>query len=112
MQESSPDPSALEDGRALQVIELENGEVIWSVLDTLRSPGDELDDDSNYFSNRGSFASHYSAATNDPLQVSFRGLGRSASRAGANNGSQKGSLDVNRPETKVCCPVSSNYARV
>lgn len=100
LQEGSPDGPILEDGRALQVIELENGEVIWSVLDSLRSPGDDMDDDSTYFSNRGSFASHYSGA-NDSVQVSIKGLGRSASRAGANNGAPKGSSDVNRPETKV-----------
>jgi len=95
----------LEDGRALQVVELENGEVIWSVLDSLRAPGDEMDDDlrSNYFSNRGSFASHYSGVE-EPLQVTFKGLGRSTSRAGMalGNGSQKGLPDGNVPETKVC----------
>ena len=99
--------SNLEDGRALQVVELENGEVIWSVLDSLR---DDLEDDvrSNYFSNRGSYASHYSGA-DDPLQVSSKGLGRSTSRAGTapSNGSQKGMLDGNTPETKVSYQVSS-----
>jgi serine/arginine repetitive matrix protein 2 len=107
LQEGSPDLSNLEDGRALQVVELENGEVIWSVLDSLR---DELEDDvrSNYFSNRGSYASHYSG-TDDPIQVSSKGLGRSTSRAGTapSNGSQKGVLDGNTPETKVSYQVSS-----
>jgi len=96
----------IEDGRALQVVELENGEVIWSVLDTLRSPGEDMDDDlrSNYFSNRGSYASHYSGP-DDPMQVSFKNLGRSSSRAGngPTNGSQKSVPDGSRPETKVSC---------
>jgi hypothetical protein len=104
LQEGSPDLSNLEDGRALQVVELENGEVIWSVLDSLRAPGDDLDDDvrSNYFSDRGSYASHYSAA-DDPTQVSFKGPVHSTSRAGTtpNNGSQRGVPDRSGAETKV-----------
>ena len=78
------------------MVELENGEIIWSILDTLR---DDVDDESQsaYFPSRGSYASQYSGP-DETVQVAFRGLGRSTSRTGNGN---NGGVDDVRPETKV-----------
>lgn len=92
------------DGRALQMVELASGEVIWSVLDTLRSPGpDDMDDElrSNYFPSRGSYASQYSGPE-EAGQLGFREMGRSTSRVG-HNAPPTISADDAKPETKVCC---------
>ncbi|KAG8796825.1 hypothetical protein FRC16_009493 [Serendipita sp. 398] len=103
--DGGPDSGFPEDGRALQVVELENGEVVWSVLDTLRSPGDEFDDESRsiYFNRRGSFNSQYSG-----MDESVRSTyGRSTSRTGM----PKPSLDGTGPETKVRFDASPRWGR-
>jgi hypothetical protein len=84
------------------MVELENGEIIWSVLDTLR---DDVDDESQsaYFPSRGSYASQYSGL-DEAIPVTFRGLGRSTSRTG--NG-QNGGIDDPRSETKVSLTLMS-----
>jgi hypothetical protein len=90
------EPGHAEEARALQVVEFANGEVIWSVLDTLRSPmGEDFDNDSlsYYFPSRGSYASQYSIPE-DAAQSSFRGPSRSVSRAGNDP-------DLPTPDTKV-----------
>ncbi|KAG8859780.1 hypothetical protein FRB91_006899 [Serendipita sp. 411] len=104
--DGGPDSGFPEDGRALQVVELENGEVVWSVLDTLRSPGDEFDDESRsiYFNRRGSFNSQYSG-----MDESVRSTyGRSTSRTGM----PKPSLDGTGPETKIYYGDNKEIARL
>jgi hypothetical protein len=93
------DQPPLEEGRALQVLELENGDVIWSVLDTLRDyEGDDLDEDPRFtfVQSRASFSSQISTPEESQSSIS-RALGRSTSRAGGT----KGSIDAGRAETKV-----------
>jgi len=89
------------------MVELENGEIIWSILDTLR---DDVDDESQsaYFPSRGSYASQYSGP-DETVQVAFRGLGRSTSRTGNGN---NGGVDDVRPETKVFYSDAKEIARL
>lgn len=92
------DQPAVEEGRALQLLELENGDVIWSVLDTLRDyEGEDPDEDPRFtfVQSRASFSSQVSTPEEAQSGIS-RVLGRSTSRAGA-----KGSMDAARSETKV-----------
>lgn len=93
----------VEDGRALQVVEFENGEVIWSVLDTLRSPSEGLEEDYSYnhFPSRASFSSHASGA-DEISQNGYRNASRSVSRteSSGQTGSRFGD-GSSPPETKV-----------
>lgn len=87
----------------LEVVELANGEIVWSVLDTLRGmhvPLDvEEDDSSLYFRDRLSVVSHYTEPTEE-FQMTFRQPHRSPSRGAAHQPSNK-AADSLRPETKV-----------
>jgi len=97
------DASNIRGGVGIEVVELANGEVIWSVLDTLRgtqAPLDVDEDDSSlYFRDRLSVISHYTEPTEE-LQMSFRHAHRSPSRGAAHQPSTK-VTDTFRPETKV-----------
>ena len=97
------DATNLQGGVGIEVVELANGEVIWSVLDTLRgmhAPLDVEDDDSSlYFRDRLSVISHYTEPTEE-LQMTFRQAHRSPSRGAAHQPSTK-AADPLRPETKV-----------
>lgn len=90
-------------GLGIEVVELANGEVIWSVLDTLRgthTPLDvEEDDSSLYFRDRLSVISHYTEPTEE-LQMTFKQALLSSSRGAAHPSSSK-AADATRPETKV-----------
>jgi hypothetical protein len=90
-------------GVGIEVVELANGEVIWSVLDTLRGaqvPLDVEDDDSSlYFRDRMSVISHYTEP-NEELQMTFKQALLSSSRGAAPQSSSK-TADNFRPETKV-----------
>lgn len=86
-------------GVGIEVVELANGEVVWSVLDSLRgthAPLDVEDDESSlYFRDRMSVISHYTEPTEE-LQMTFK----QAPRGAAHPSSSK-AADVFRPETKV-----------
>jgi hypothetical protein len=90
-------------GVGIEVVELANGEMIWSVLDTLRGthgPLDVEDDDSSlYFRDRQSVISHYTEPTEE-LQMTFRQAHPSTSRGAAHQPGTK-TVDAFRPETKV-----------
>ena len=90
-------------GVGIEVVELANGEVIWSVLDTLRAahvPLDvEEDDSSLYFRDRMSVISHYTEPTEE-LQMTFKHPHVSPPR-GAAHQSSSNAADAFRPETKV-----------
>ena len=90
-------------GVGIEVVELANGEVIWSVLDTLRgthAPIDVEDDDSSlYFRDRMSVISHYTEPAEE-LQMTFKQALLSP-RGAAHPSSSKTAGDALRPETKV-----------
>src|SRR5258706_12300099 len=91
-------------GVGIEVVELANGEVIWSVLDTLRgahAPLDVEDDDSSlFFRDRLSVISHYTEPTEE-LQMTFKQALLSPSRGAAHPSSSKIAVDALRPETTV-----------
>ncbi|KAH8833522.1 hypothetical protein DL96DRAFT_443811 [Flagelloscypha sp. PMI_526] len=85
-------PKGLEEpGSALQVIELANGDTIWSIVNGLR------DDDESLYPGRSSFASEYSY---DDMQVNFKEHARKNSQ-GSHGSHPVRKADYNRPETKV-----------
>ncbi|SRR5258706_6169716 len=98
-------------GVGIEVVELANGEVIWSVLDTLRgahAPLDVEDDDSSlFFRDRLSVISHYTEPTEE-LQMTFKQALLSPSRGAAHPSSSKTAGDAFRPETKVSRPSYSD----
>jgi len=99
----SNDAANMRGGVGIELVELANGEVIWSVLDTLRgthAPLDVEDDDASlYFRDRMSVISHYTEPTEE-LQMTFRQAHRSPSRGAAHPPSTKAG-DSFRPETKI-----------
>lgn len=104
----APPDADVADGRAIEVVELANGEVIWSVLDSLRaeSAKDDYDDDaaSGFFAGRQSFDSRYSVAPpTEGFQMTFRHHQRSGSRQGTPNEYLRSPqiIEPPRPETKV-----------
>lgn len=98
-------------GVGIEVVELANGEMIWSVLDTLRgthAPLDVEDDDSSlYFRDRLSVISHYTEPAEE-LQMTFKQALLSPSRGAAHPSSGKTAADALRPETKVSGPSYSD----
>ncbi|KAF9646271.1 hypothetical protein BDM02DRAFT_3130507 [Thelephora ganbajun] len=89
----------LESGPAIEVIELANGETIWSIVNGLRG-----DDSESFYGDRASFASEYSLrdGPNDGVQLHFKEHGRSGSKGSTSSFmSSKKQGVVNRPETKV-----------
>ncbi|KAH7910643.1 hypothetical protein BJ138DRAFT_1173017 [Hygrophoropsis aurantiaca] len=97
--ETLPNVSSPAEGAALEVIEMANGETIWSIVNGLRD-----DDIDSVYINRASFASEYSTRENgEGLQVFVKDHGRSSSK-GSNSSflsRKKSSQGKNRPETKV-----------
>ncbi|KIP07966.1 hypothetical protein PHLGIDRAFT_35191 [Phlebiopsis gigantea 11061_1 CR5-6] len=98
-----------EAGQALEVIELANGETIWSIVNGLRD-----DDTDSFFDNRQSFASEYSG---EGVKVSFKEHGRKSSKS--SNASflsrkkvQQPISASQRPETKVFFSSSTQIARL
>ncbi|KAF7322856.1 hypothetical protein HMN09_00065000 [Mycena chlorophos] len=85
---------------AVEVVEFENGETIWSIVNGLRDT-DEYGD--GYNSNRQSFGSDYSIrdAGNDGMQVFFREHGRKNSGSSFLQRKKTLTAAKSRPETKV-----------
>ncbi|TCD65627.1 hypothetical protein EIP91_002432 [Steccherinum ochraceum] len=92
---------------AVEVVELANGETIWSIVNGLRD-----DDVESYFGgDRTSFASEYSRE--EGVKVSFKEHGRKSSK-GSNNSllGRKKPQGANRPETKVFYSSSAQIGRL
>jgi serine/arginine repetitive matrix protein 2 len=97
-----------ESGPALEVIELANGETIWSIVNGLRD-----DDVESAYGGRASFASEYSTRepNNDGVQVFFKEHTRKGS--GSSFLSRKKTLQgKGRPETKVFYSSSAQIGRL
>jgi hypothetical protein len=104
--ESNPDPS-----RAVEVIELANGETIWSIVNGLRD-----DDAESIYASRTSFASDYSMQQPqaEGVQVLFKEHARAGSK-GSNSSflsRKRHSSGKNRPETKVFYSSSNQIGRL
>ncbi|EPQ58417.1 hypothetical protein GLOTRDRAFT_137137 [Gloeophyllum trabeum ATCC 11539] len=93
-------PSTTEPPPAIEVVEMANGETIWSIVNGLRD-----DDGESIYASRASFLSEYSLhdSSQDGMQVFFKEHGRKSSK-GSNTSylsHKKSPLAQNRPETKV-----------
>ncbi|TFY79300.1 hypothetical protein EWM64_g4710 [Hericium alpestre] len=119
--EASTDPAAvqmnfdglsnMEPGSAVEVLELANGETIWSIVNGLRD-----DDTESYYGNRASFRSEYSFRDNDGVQVFFKDHGRKTSKdSNASYLSRRKTYQSQapkRPETKVFFSSSQQIGRL
>lgn len=98
-----------ESGQALEVVELSNGEVIWSVVDAMRGSDLGLDEDeiSSIYAGRQSVESDYSGKSpdvQDDVQIFFREHKRMASKGSTSSTLSKKKIfaaTATRPETKV-----------
>ncbi|KAJ7694217.1 hypothetical protein B0H17DRAFT_1168683 [Mycena rosella] len=98
-----------ESGPAVEVIELANGETIWSIVNGLR----DEDDDGDGYANRASFASEYSVreGAGDGVQVFFKEHGRKGSSSSFLP-RKKVVTGKSRPETKVFYSSSAQIGRL
>ncbi|KAI0086622.1 hypothetical protein BDY19DRAFT_995640 [Irpex rosettiformis] len=97
----------VEAGAAVEVIELANGETIWSIVNGLRD-----DDAESFYDNRTSFTSEYSA---EGVRVFFKEHARKSSKSSTTSllsrKKQQGSASQ-RPETKVFFSSSAQIDRL
>ncbi|KAI0781338.1 hypothetical protein BD413DRAFT_600720 [Trametes elegans] len=102
-----------EPGPALEVIELANGETIWSIVNGLRD-----DDGESFYGDRASFYSEYSVKdTNENMKLLFKEHDRKSSRGSTSSFlSRKKSVQqpkgTVRPETKVFFSSSAQIGRL
>ncbi|KAL6307923.1 hypothetical protein BKA93DRAFT_766564 [Sparassis latifolia] len=96
---------------ALEVVELANGETIWSIVNGLRD-----DDGESYYGDRTSFVSDYSTkdSNSDPVKLFFKEHERKSSKG--SNASflsrKKHPKGSSRPETKVFFSSSAQIGRL
>lgn len=98
------------DGAALELIEMANGETIWSIVNGLRD-----DDLESVYASRTSLASEYSLRDNtEALQVFVKEHGKSTSKGSGSSflSRKKPSQSKNRPETKVFYSSSTHIGRL
>lgn len=102
---------AAESGPALEVIQLANGETIWSIVNGLRDAEDE-----SIYTGRTSFASEYSTREpgNDNSSIFVKEHGRQGSRGSASSlvSKRKPQPGKARPETKVFHSSSAQIGRL
>ncbi|KAF8162952.1 hypothetical protein B0H34DRAFT_672070 [Crassisporium funariophilum] len=98
-----------ESGPALEVIQLANGETIWSIVNGLRDGDDE-----SIYTGRTSFASEYSQPGNDGVQAFVKEHGRSGSKGSTTSfvSRKKSQQGKARPETKVFYSSSAQIGRL
>jgi len=110
---SNSNPNALHNldpGAAVEVLELANGETIWSIVNGLRD-----DDDESVYGNRASFVSEYSVRDNEGVQVFFKEHGRKGSKdsqASFLSRKKPTTQGSKRPETKVFFSSSTQIGRL
>ncbi|KAH9063722.1 hypothetical protein EDB83DRAFT_2519878 [Lactarius deliciosus] len=109
---TSNNPNALhnlEPGAAVEVLELANGETIWSIVNGLRD-----DDEESFYGNRASFVSEYSLRDNEGVQVFFKEHGRKGSKDSQASfvSRKKPAQGPKRPETKVFFSSSAQIGRL
>jgi serine/arginine repetitive matrix protein 2 len=98
----------LEPGTAVEVLELANGETIWSIVSGLRD-----DDEDSSYGNRASFVSEYSLR-DEGVQVFFKEHGRTGSKDSQSSflSRKKATQGPKRPETKVFFSSSTQIGRL
>ncbi|KAH7889253.1 hypothetical protein F5I97DRAFT_1842877 [Phlebopus sp. FC_14] len=101
---------AAQEGPALEVVEMANGETIWSIVNGLRD-----DDVESLYASRTSLGSEYSTRENgDGLQIFVKEHARSTSKGSTSSflSRKKSSQGKNRPETKVFYSSSAHIGRL
>ncbi|KAI0747644.1 hypothetical protein C8Q80DRAFT_1219125 [Daedaleopsis nitida] len=101
-----------EAGQALEVIEMANGETIWSIVNGLRD-----DDGESFYGDRASFYSEYSMKEESNVKVFFKEHERKSSKGSVNSllsrkKSQQQPKGTARPETKVFFSSSAQIGRL
>ncbi|KAI0695429.1 hypothetical protein C8T65DRAFT_46204 [Cerioporus squamosus] len=109
---ASPHDAVPDAGQALEVIELANGETIWSIVNGLRD-----DDGESFYGDRASFYSEYSVKDESNVKLFFKEHERKSSKGSVNSFlSRKKSLQQPkgsaRPETKVFFSSSQQIGRL
>jgi len=107
--EHDPDSTALQEGPAVEVIEMANGETIWQIVNGLR------DDDVGSLLPRASLESEQSSRENgDPTQLFFKEHARSTSKSTISSiiNRRISSQGKQRPETKVFYSSSAQIGRL
>jgi hypothetical protein len=101
-------PHNLEPGTAVEVLELANGETIWSIVNGLRD-----DDEESFYGNRASFVSEYSLR-DEGVQVFFKEHGRTGSKDSQSSflSRKKATQAAKRPDTKVFFSSSAQIGRL
>jgi len=91
------------------VIEMANGETIWSIVNGLRD-----DDADSFYGNRASFASEYSLkeSNSEGVQVYFKDHGRAPSRGSVGSLVSRKKQPTQRPETKIFFSSSAHIGRL
>ncbi|TFK55217.1 hypothetical protein OE88DRAFT_1723594 [Heliocybe sulcata] len=93
-------PSTSEPPPVIEVVEMANGETIWSIVNGLRD-----DDGESLYASRASFLSEYSLhdSSQDGMHVYVKEHGRKSSKSSNTSylSQKKATLGQNRPETKV-----------
>ncbi|KAF9246121.1 hypothetical protein BU15DRAFT_84928 [Melanogaster broomeanus] len=104
------DGTALQEGPAVEVIEMANGETIWSIVNGLRD-----DDIESLHASRTSLGSEYSTRENgDGMQIFVKEHARTTSKGSTPSflSRKRTSQSKNRPETKVFYSSSAQIGRL
>ncbi|VDB99951.1 unnamed protein product [Peniophora sp. CBMAI 1063] len=104
----------LEPGSAVEVLEMANGETVWSIVNGLRDP-DALDAEEAFYGNRASFMSEYSMRDDEGVQVYFKEHARKGSKDSASSflSRHKAQQEPSkRPETKVFYSSTAQIGRL
>ncbi|KAG8861930.1 hypothetical protein FRB96_002373 [Tulasnella sp. 330] len=100
-------------GQALEVVELSNGEVVWSVVDAMRNDVMQDDDGASLYQSRQSISSDTSYIPRDGVQVLFKEHRRMGSKGSATSSiSARRKPAANRPETKVFFSSAAHIGRL
>ncbi|KAG8217895.1 hypothetical protein J3R82DRAFT_6061 [Butyriboletus roseoflavus] len=105
-----PDGTAVQEGPAVEVIEMANGETIWQIIDSLRD-----DDVDSVYPSRTSMGSNHSTSENgDGVQLFVKAHVRPTLKGGGSsiNPRKRSSQSKHRPETKVFYSSSAQIGRL
>ncbi|KDQ06736.1 hypothetical protein BOTBODRAFT_243384 [Botryobasidium botryosum FD-172 SS1] len=108
-----PSPSSDGGGPGIELLELSNGEVVWQVIDGLRSNTAFGDYEDDHFQHRASIASEYSGrdARDDPVKLLFKEHKRMSSKGSVASSRKKLFTPNARPETKVFFSTAAQIER-
>lgn len=106
--ERGHDGTAIQEGTAVEVVEMANGETIWSIVNGLR------EDDAESFHASRTSSPDYSRENRDDMQIFVREHARSASKGSSSSfvSLKKAYQGKNRPETKIYYSSSAQIGRL